>query len=62
MMNIVIVVCELCKPFEGFNHTILCHFYASVPLMKYLEKISRYVPEKVMKNRLPEKLKINKNV
>ena len=61
MLNTVKVFCELCKPFEGSQCTIFIgRFYTSVLLLEELYKISLYINEPVIKNRLPEELKINK--
>ena len=61
MLNTVKVVCELCKPFEGSHSTVFFNlFYTSIILMKFLDKISLHVTGTVIKNRLPEEVKINK--
>ena len=61
MLNTVKVVCGLCKPFEGSHRTVFFNlFYTSIILMKFLDKISLHVTGTVIKNRLPEEVKINK--
>ena len=61
MKKTVQVVRSLCQPYVGTHRTVyIDRFYTSIDLLKELEKMDLYITGTVMKNRVPQNLRIAK--